>query len=449
MDRRRLAIAGMWVAALGAIAAIYFTLEPAREDGRTREGGEAPTFVAGEHVVEGPSRLGLAVEEDPGDIGHYRGGPRHTGRSRFRGPASAHRAWRYEIGARISAQPVVGPDGTIYVGAHDRNVHAVAPDGTARWTARAHHRVWSAAAVVGDTVYVGSDADAFFALDAASGQTRWRVRADGDADGAPSVRGDRVFFSAGPHLYAITRAGELAWRFQARGPFLLSSPAIDADGTLYLGSIDDHLYAIAPEGRMRWAYAAAGDISSSPVIGDDGLVFFGSDDAHVHAVDRDGARRWMAHVDGYVRAAVALGRRDDVIAAVYGPRPRVVSLDAASGELRWFFPVNLTESPETGVASGPLVDRDGNIYFGAHDDYLYALSADGALRWIHPLGGDVDSAPVLSADGVLLVGCDDGFLYAIVDAPAGEIDAGQTEASGAPEAFGAPEASDTDPIDEP
>lgn len=408
----------MWIAAIGAIVAIYLNLEPEVEDVRTREGGDARTFVAGEDVVEGPSRIGLAVAEDPGDVGHYRGGVRHTGRSRFRGPASAAEAWRYEVGDHVSAQPVLGPDGSVYVGGHDQRFHAIEADGSPRWAVPMHQKVWSAAAIVGDTVFVGSDADAFFALDAATGETRWRVHAEGDADGAPAVGEDgTIYFAAGPHVYAITQAGELRWRFQGRGPFLLSSPAIDSDGTLYAASIDDHVYAIASDGRMRWEYAAENDISSSPVIGDEGLIYFGSDDQHVHALDRDGRRVWRTHVDGYVRAPVALGRNQDVIAAVYGPSPRVVSLDAATGELRWYFPVNVTESPEIGVASGPLVDVDGNLYFGAHDDFLYAISGDGDLRWIHQLGEDIDSAPVLREDGTLIVGCDDGFVHAITEAP--------------------------------
>ncbi|MCA9604446.1 MAG: PQQ-like beta-propeller repeat protein [Myxococcales bacterium] len=420
MDRRRLTIAGMWIAAIVAIVAIYLNLEPRVEDVRTREGGDARTYVAGEDVIEGaPSRIGLPVGEDPGDVGRYRGGPRHTGRSRFRGPASAARAWSYEVGDRISAQPVLGPDGAVFVGGHDQRFHAIGPDGAPRWTVPMHQKVWSAAAVVGDTVFVGSDADAFFALDAETGQTRWRIHAEGDADGAPTIGADgTIYFTAGPHVYAVGADGELRWRFQGRGPFLLSSPALDSDGTLYAASIDDHVYAIAADGRMRWEYEAGHDISSSPVIGDEGRIFFGSDDQHVHALDRDGHLLWRTHLDGYIRAPVALGRNGDVIAATYGPSPRVLSLDAESGELRWYFPVNVTESPEIGVASGPLVDVDGSIYFGAPDDFLYSISGDGDLRWIHQLGGDIDSAPVLREDGTLIVGCDDGFVYAIVEASA-------------------------------
>lgn len=418
MDRRRLAIGGIWVAALAAIVGIYLECEPEVADVRTHTADDAPTYEAGEDMAPPATRGDLEVAEDAGSPARYRGGARHTGRSPYRGPTRVARAWRYEAGGRITAQPVIGDDGTIYFGAHDHRMYAVSGDGEARWSVLLHQRIWSAGAVVGDTIYVGSDADVFFALDAADGSTRWRIRTEGDADGAPTIGEDgTIYFTAGPHLYAAGPSGEVRWRFRARGLFLLSAPAIDSDGTIYVASIDDRLYAVAPDGRMRWEYVTENDLSSSPVIGDDGTIYFGSDDGHVYALTRDGALRWRRHLDGYVRAPVALGHNDDVIAAVYGPRPRVVSLDARTGELRWYFSVTVSDSPELGVASGPIVDASGNVFFGAQDDYVYGLSGDGALRWIHQVGADVDSAPVLTEDGTLLVGCDDGFLYAITDAP--------------------------------
>jgi len=425
MDRRRLAIAGIWLVAIGAIVGIYLRCEPEVEDVRTQTSDDAPTYVAGEDLAPPSERGDLPVAEELGSPALYRGGPRHTGRSPFRGPTRAARAWRAELGGRITAQPVVGGDGTVFIGTHEHELHAVSSDGEERWSAQLFQPIWSAATVVGDTVYVGSDARAFFAIDASDGSTRWRLRADGDVDGAPTVAPDgTIYVTGGPYLLAVSPAGEVRWRFRARGPFLLSSPALDSDGTLYIGSVDDHVYAVAPYGRMRWEFRTGHDVSSSPVIGDDGTIYVGSDDDHVYALTRDGEERWRADLDGYVRAPVALGRRGDVIAAVYGPHPRVVSLDARTGEERWYFPVTVSDSPELGVASGPLVDADGNIFFGAQDDFLYGLSPDGQMRWIHQAGADIDSAPVLREDGTLLVGCDDGYLYAITEAPDAPADAG-------------------------
>lgn len=429
MDRRRWIIAGMWIAALAAIAVIYVVLEPPPEDSLTVDPGDAPLFLADRDRASRASRLDLPVGEDEASPRFYRGGRRHTARSPFRGPAHAHRAWRYASGARVTAQAVVGDDGTIYVGNHQEEMHAITSAGERRWMRPSFGPVWSAAAVLDDALYFGSDADAFFAMGLADGATRWRAHVEGDADSAVSTAPDgSLRFTAGHDLHAVGSDGALRWRFRARGLFMLSTPAVDEDGTTYVGSLDDRVYAVAADGRMRWAYETGGDVSSSPVIGDDGTIYFGSDDQNVYALTRDGTLRWRKALGGYVRAPVALGRDGSVIAGVYGPQPRLVALDGASGDLRWYFPVGVDESAERGIASGALVDVDGNVYFGAQDDYVYSLTSEGRLRWIFGVGADVDAAPILARDGLLVVGCDDGFVYAIDDAPdasdAGALDGG-------------------------
>ena len=60
-----------------------------------------------------------------------------------------------------------------------------------------------------------------------------------------------------------------------------------------------------------------------------------------------------------------------------------------------------------------MVDRDGNIYFGGDDDFVYAIDAGGELRWIFETEGNVDGDPVITPDGTLLVGSDDRHMYAL------------------------------------
>src|SRR5262249_59959464 len=57
-----------------------------------------------------------------------RGGPRHLGRVPGAAPAKPPaRAWSVATGGAITASPVAGPDGTIYIGGHDRQLHSLAP----------------------------------------------------------------------------------------------------------------------------------------------------------------------------------------------------------------------------------------------------------------------------------------------------------------------------------
>src|SRR5687768_8344314 len=64
--------------------------------------------------------------EQTRELPMFMGGPRHTGRSINAGPpAEPSRRWIHRTGARIFASPVLGPDGTVYVGSLDRSFHAI------------------------------------------------------------------------------------------------------------------------------------------------------------------------------------------------------------------------------------------------------------------------------------------------------------------------------------
>jgi hypothetical protein len=71
--------------------------------------------------------------------------------------------------------------------------------------------------------------------------------------------------------------------------FVLSSPAIGSDGTVYVGA--DKLYAINPAGTLKWSYPT-GKTFPSPAIGSDGTVYVGASNAMVYAVNPDGTLKW-------------------------------------------------------------------------------------------------------------------------------------------------------------
>jgi len=60
-----------------------------------------------------------------------------------------------------------------------------------------------------------------------------------------------------------------------------SSPAIGADGTIYVGSNNNRLYAITPGGTLKWSFTTGGPVLSSPAIGADGTILVGSNDNNI------------------------------------------------------------------------------------------------------------------------------------------------------------------------
>jgi len=63
-----------------------------------------------------------------------------------------------------------------------------------------------------------------------------------------------------------------------------SSPAVGADGTIYVGSRDYNLYALNPDGTQKWKFATNGEVWSSPAVGADGTMYVGSADGNVYAL---------------------------------------------------------------------------------------------------------------------------------------------------------------------
>ena len=66
-----------------------------------------------------------------------------------------------------------------------------------------------------------------------------------------------------------------------------SSPALCADGTVYVGSNDGRLYALNPDGTLKWRFRTGEVGRSSPAVGADGTVYCGSYDGGLYAIRGD------------------------------------------------------------------------------------------------------------------------------------------------------------------
>jgi outer membrane protein assembly factor BamB len=79
--------------------------------------------------------------------------------------------------------------------------------------------------------------------------------------------------------------GNATQRWYVPTGLVLSSPAVGADGTIFVGSTDGNLYAINnTTGAVKFKYSVGAAINSSPAIGSDGTVYFAADDGNLYAV---------------------------------------------------------------------------------------------------------------------------------------------------------------------
>ena len=83
------------------------------------------------------------------------------------------------------------------------------------------------------------------------------------------------------------KPGTVLWEFRTGG-IVYSSPAIDSDGTVYVGSGGKKLCAInGKTGGKLWEFETGGFVESSPAIGSDGTVYVGSNDKKLYAIKPD------------------------------------------------------------------------------------------------------------------------------------------------------------------
>ncbi len=374
-------------------------------------GQQAP--VASANAAAAPSFVSRAPEPQ-GPARSFRGDRTRRHRTPFLLPRESPRArFTWDAGGPIEAMPAITKEGDVIVASLSGRVARLSPEGKVAWTADLGERIYSSPLVLGDAVVLGSDAKRVVALALATGKTRWQLDVDGECDTAAAETPDgAMVIAAGRVLYGLRADG--AVRFRLKLPRkIYASPAVADDGAIYVGAQDKKLYAVSPRGAVAWSRDLGGDVDCAPAIGDDGAVFAASDAGRVVAFDGQGNEKWRANVGGFVRGGLTVSRSGAAIVGTYGPGPRVVALDGTSGEERWSFRIQGTGAAEFGVHGAPLEDPEGRLYFGAHDDAVYALDAGGRLLWTFRAKGDVDAPITAGPGGVLYAGSDDGHLYAL------------------------------------
>jgi outer membrane protein assembly factor BamB len=225
----------------------------------------------------------------------------------------------------IDSPPTVGPDGTIYLYAdsfeHDEYLVALQDNGnsvTVKWLVNLGFFVENVnGGEVGDfqSSLIVDNSGKIYAPYSLGNGSPTSLQAFKTSDGAP--------------------VWSLPFSTPSGAP-IQTSPALAANGTIYVGASDGVLYAINSNGTLKWQYDTQthAPIRSSPAVASDGTIVFG--------------------------AATGLWAVKD-----NGTPPTLPS---------WTFPLSRE------VDSSPLImGPDNAIYFGCADDNVYAVYGSAPL----------------------------------------------------------------------
>ncbi|MGH7945073.1 MAG: PQQ-binding-like beta-propeller repeat protein [Opitutaceae bacterium] len=247
----------------------------------------------------------------------------------------------------------------------------------------------------------------------ADGSPRWPgpFTTGGPILSSPAVGADGAVYigSQDKYLYAINANGTLRWRFLT-GDWVDSSPAIAPDGTIYFGSWDGKIYALNPNGTKKWEYSAGigNYVYSSPALGADGTVYIGAGDGNFHALRPDGTLKWSYPAGDWIDASPAIGANGLIYYASWDGYVYAVRDNGSSAGELWRFD---TAEP---VLASPALGRDGTVYIGGNDGRLYALhGSTGAKRWEFATGVSIEASAAVGPDGTIYIGSDSGSLFAL------------------------------------
>ncbi len=370
---------------------------------------------------------------------------RHTGLSPYdTSTNNGSLKWKLVTGGSTDSSPAISADGTIYLGTigytpnhnvgYPTGLAAVSADGTRKWTFATADEVSSSPAIGADgTIYFGSDDGNLYAVNPnvtttctlprgqhyACPTQKWAFATGARVFSSPAIGADGTIYvgSTNGNLYAVnpnvTTTCSLPegqhyicptqkWAFATDGA-LFSSPAIGTDGTIYIGSEDHNLYAVNPDGRQKWKFATGDSVWSSPTIGTDGTIYFGSNDESLYAVNPDGRKKW----------AFSTGDRIGFSSPAIGTDGTIYVGSGDNGNLCMVGKAGWCSTIGDAMLGSPVIGADGTVYVGSLDGNLYAVNSDGMKKWAFPTGGDVDSSPAIGADGTIYVGSEEGHLYAI------------------------------------
>lgn len=374
-------------------------------------GGSRLTIVAAQGKQTSPSIL--ATSPWP----KYRGNTTHTGRSLHTGPESNRLKWTFSTGRRdkeggIETDPVIGPDGTIYLGANNGIFYALDPEtGDIRWAFPTRFDIFaiysSPFVDQNGIVYFGAKDGTVYALRAPRkgimGEVVWSFNLGTTIQTSPTFTPDGTLVIGADDwaYYGITppRGGtgpQVKWRFQTQGT-LITSPAVDADGTVFVASMDGTVYALDPPAqagqpvKVRWTFRsgdrdAKGGFENAPAIDDAGTLYMGGNNGILYA------------------------------------------LDIKTGKVQWSFDGVASSGYRTfAIFSSASIGPDRTIYFGGKNGVLYALrestgffSTGATVLWRYNLGPGIQSSPLLAADGTIYLGDEKGTLHAVRPPTSGE-----------------------------
>ncbi len=347
---------------------------------------------------------------------------KNTGRTSYSVPHEVDAKWVLDLGRGVVRPPVIGADGTIYVGLYDSNskvskLFAVNPNGTIKWNYSVEDDTYG----LDSSPVISSDGSICF-LSGHQGVTLYCLYPNGtlkwskfvtpyaSTESSPIIASDTIYFGTNGEFYAYSIDGSERWHYPGYQISISSSPVMDDDGTVYFGDNRGNIHALYPNGTKKWTVTIGSSVysPSSPSIDEDGVIYIGHRDGYIYALYPNGTQKWKLSTDGVaVYSTPAIGKDGTVYIPIHNGTLYAIY---PNGTVKW----SLNTGGTIGLAS-PVIDNSGTVYICSGNRIL-AINPNGTQKWIFTASGSLaHMTPAIGDDGTIYIGTNDGKLYALND----------------------------------
>jgi outer membrane protein assembly factor BamB len=313
-----------------------------------------------------------------------------------------------------SSWPGMSADGESVYLAFDRYVYSINhSNGIENWRfpqeGKANITYYAPPVLTDDgQLIVGDYSKVLHSLNPATGTENWNFAEATDRYVGSALASDGYIFApnAAHTLYALNLNGSKKWPFPTAGP-LWAQPITGPDcDCVYVPSMDHHVYAVNIEtGQQEWqSESLGGSIVGTPALSADGILYVGTFNSEVVALSAaDGKILWRVATSDWVWGGPVLQADRLYFGDLAG---KIYAVDAKTGAIIW------QQQPGSPTTESPLVTED-SLYVTTEDGNLYAFDLDGKIRWSKTITGILNASPVKAGDLILVAATkSDALIYA-------------------------------------